>query len=90
MAEKTTRRKRPFASLAIWIVAALLLGFLLFSFLGRDGFQKIDTEQGLELLDGGTVEQAKIIGGNQQRVDLVLSEPFTDGDQDKGTKVRFS
>jgi len=84
------RKRRPFTSVALWIVIALLLGMALFSLLGRDGYQEIDTEQGLELLQGDTVEQAKIIGGNQQRVDLVLSEDFTDGDENKGTKVRFS
>ena len=85
-----SRKRRPFTSVALWIVVALLLGMALFSLLGRDGYQQIDTEQGLELLQGDTVEQAKIIGGNQQRVDLVLSESFTDGEEDKGTKVRFS
>lgn len=48
------------------------------------------TPAGLELLAGDTVEQAKIIDGNQQRVDLVLTEDFKDGDEDKGTQVRFS
>ena len=62
----------------------------MFSLFGRDGYQQIDTQQGLELLAGGTVEQAKIIDGNQQRVDLVLTEPFVDGEEDKGTEVRFS
>jgi cell division protease FtsH len=85
-----SRKRRPFTSVALWIVVALLLGMALFSLLGRDGYQEIDTEQGLELLQGDTVEQAKIIGGNQQRVDLVLSEDFTDGDENKGTKVRFA
>ncbi|MCT1999081.1 ATP-dependent zinc metalloprotease FtsH [Brachybacterium muris] len=87
---KVGKKKRPGAGIALWIILALLLGMTLFSLLGRDGFQQIDTEQGLELLKGGTVEQAKIIGGNQQRVDLVLSEPFKDGEDDKGTQVRFS
>ncbi|WP_241237449.1 ATP-dependent zinc metalloprotease FtsH [Brachybacterium saurashtrense] len=84
------KKRRPFTSIALWIVVALLLGMAMFSLFGRDGYQQIDTEQGLELLQGDTVEQAKIIGGNQQRVDLVLSEDFTDGDENKGTQVRFS
>ncbi|WP_010534253.1 ATP-dependent zinc metalloprotease FtsH [Brachybacterium squillarum] len=87
---KGGRRRRPLASVAIWILVALLLGMALFSLFGRDGFQEVDTEQGLELLEGGTVEQAKIIDGNQQRVDLVLSEDFVDGDENKGTQVQFS
>ena len=53
------RKRRPFTSVALWIVVALLLGMALFSLLGRDGYQQIDTEQGLELLQGDTVEQAK-------------------------------
>ncbi|MCS6712595.1 ATP-dependent zinc metalloprotease FtsH [Brachybacterium sp. EF45031] len=78
-------RKRPSGSVALWLVTALLLGLLAFSFLGRDGYQQIDTQQGLQLLADGQVEQAKIVGGTQQRVDLVLSEEF----EDKGTRVRF-
>src|SRR5690606_41176067 len=75
------REGRPFHLCGLWIVVALLLGMALFSLLGRDGYQQIDTEQGLELLQGETVQQAKIIGGNQQRVDLVLTEDFTDGEE---------
>ncbi|WP_394215989.1 ATP-dependent zinc metalloprotease FtsH [Brachybacterium vulturis] len=85
-----SRKRRPFTGLALWIIIALLLGMAMFSLLGRDGYQQIDTQQGLELLQGGTVEQAKIIDGNQQRVDLVLSEDFVDGEENKGTQVRFS
>ncbi len=84
------RKRRPLSSVALWIIVALLLGMALFSLFGRDGYQQIDTQQGLELLEGGTVEQAKITGGNQQRVDLVLSEDFVDGEENKGTQVRFS
>ncbi|MFQ6484895.1 ATP-dependent zinc metalloprotease FtsH [Brachybacterium epidermidis] len=87
---KPAKKRRPGAGIALWIILALLLGMTLFSLLGRDGFQQIDTEQGLELLEGGTVEQAKIIGGNQQRVDLVLTEDFVDGEDNKGKQVRFS
>lgn len=84
------KKRRPFTSIALWIVVAMLLGMVMFSLFGRDGYQQIDTQQGLELLEGGTVEQAKIIGGNQQRVDLVLTEDFVDGEEDKGKQVRFS
>jgi len=84
-----SKKRRPFG-IALWIIVALLLGMALFSLLGRDGYQQIDTQQGLELLAGDTVEQAKITGGNQQRVDLVLTEDFVDGEENKGTEVRFS
>ena len=83
-------KKKPFLGPAIWIIIALLLGMGLFSLFGRDGFQPIDTEQGLTLLEQGKVEQVKIIDGNQQRVDLVLTEDFKDGKTDKGKQVRFN
>src|SRR5690606_40093512 len=84
------KKRRPFTGIALWIVVALLLGMAMFSLFGRDGYQQIDTQQGLELLAGDTVEQAKIIDGNQQRVDLVLTKDFTEGGENKGTKVRFA
>ena len=84
------KKRRPFTGPALWIIIALLLGMAMFSLFGRDGYQQIDTQQGLELLAGDTVEQAKIIDGNQQRVDLVLTEDFVDGEENKGTEVRFS
>ncbi|HLQ79990.1 MAG TPA: ATP-dependent metallopeptidase FtsH/Yme1/Tma family protein, partial [Brachybacterium sp.] len=84
------KKRRPFTGPALWIIIALLLGMAMFSLFGRDGYQEIDTQQGLELLAGDTVEQAKIIDGNQQRVDLVLTEDFVDGEENKGTEVRFS
>ena len=84
------KKRRPFTGPALWIIIALLLGMAMFSLFGRDGYQQIDTQQGLELLAGETVEQAKIIDGNQQRVDLVLTEDFVDGEENKGTEVRFS
>src|SRR5690625_1696676 len=64
---KSTKKRGPFRGVAIWIIVALLLGLAAFSLFGRDGFEQIDTEQGLELLESGQVEQAKIIDGNQQR-----------------------
>src|SRR5699024_8126951 len=84
------KKRRPFTGPALWIIIALLLGMAMFSLFGRDGYQEIDTQQGLELLAGDTVEQAKIIDGNQQRVDLVLTEDFVDGEENKGTEERFS
>ena len=83
-------RKHAGAGIAIWIALLLLLGLAMFALFGRDGFQSIDTEQGMTLLSEGKVEQAKIIDGNQQRVDLVLKSDFKDGDKNKGRKVRFS
>ncbi|MDO5661873.1 MAG: ATP-dependent zinc metalloprotease FtsH [Brachybacterium sp.] len=79
-------KRSPIPRILIWLSVVMLAGILLFSLLGRDGFEQIDTEQGLELLQGDTVESARIIDGNQQRVDLVLSEDF----EDKGREVQFS
>ncbi|MGY5763637.1 ATP-dependent zinc metalloprotease FtsH [Brachybacterium sp. DNPG3] len=90
MAENKTPRKRPLVSIAIWALVAIILVSILVGVFGRDGYQQIDTQQGLELLEGDTVEQAKIIGGNQQRVDLVLTEAYSVDGTDKGTKVSFS
>ena len=65
---------------------ALLLLLLAFrTFGGSRGPETIDTEQGLELLADGAVEQARIVDGDQ-RVDLTLSE---DLDADTGTSVQF-
>ncbi|HWR85251.1 MAG TPA: ATP-dependent zinc metalloprotease FtsH, partial [Rhodoglobus sp.] len=63
------------AVVAVWIGASLLTG---------SGFREISTQQGLELLEGSTVESAKIVDG-EQRVDLVLSK----ADGDNGERVQF-
>ena len=78
--------KRLFRGPTVWIVVALLLLLLAFrTFGGSRGPETIDTEQGLELLADGAVEQARIVDGDQ-RVDLTLSE---DLDTDTGTSVQF-
>ncbi|WP_199422735.1 ATP-dependent zinc metalloprotease FtsH [Actinotalea solisilvae] len=69
---------------AIWILLAVLILWLGASSFMSTGIQRIDTSDGLELLRGDTVEQAKIVDG-QQRVDLTLSEDFGD----KGRNVQF-
>ncbi len=83
---ENAKKRSPFAGPLVWIIAALLVGLLLFGLLGRDGYRQIDTEQGLALLADGKVKEAEIIDGNQQRVDLVLNEDF----EDKGDHVQFS
>lgn len=80
------KKKSRVGSLWIWSLVLLALAFLAFSVFGRGGFQEIDTEQGMELLQGSTVEQAELIDGNQQKVNLVLTEDF----EDKGKKVTFN
>ncbi|MBG6054898.1 cell division protease FtsH [Salinibacterium sp. CAN_S4] len=63
------------AIVAVWIGSTLLMG---------GGFKVISTQEGLDLLEGNTVESAKIVDG-EQRVDLTLSR----ADGDNGTQVQF-
>src|SRR6187402_2761523 len=51
----------------------LVVGFSLISSLG--GAKQISTQQGLELLEGGTVTEVTTTDGDQ-RVDMTLSEPY--------------
>ncbi|WP_082096081.1 ATP-dependent zinc metalloprotease FtsH [Demequina flava] len=58
------------------VLLAVLLGWLI-SGLFAPSVERIDTSQGLAVLDTGLVEQAKIVDGDQ-RVELVLSEDWVD------------
>ena len=69
---------------AVWIVLAVMILWLGASSFMTTGVQRIDTSDGMRLLAGDTVQQAKIVDG-QQRVDLVLSKAFGD----KGDHVQF-
>ena len=69
---------------AVWIVLAVMILWLGASSFMTTGVQRIDTSDGMHLLAGDTVRQAKIVDG-QQRVDLVLSKAFGD----KGDHVQF-
>jgi len=73
----------------VWIVVALLLLWLGASTLTAPSVRRIDTSAGLELLQGDTVEQAKITEG-QQRVDLTLTEDYKEGDENFGKLVTFN
>ncbi len=68
----------------VWIILAVLILWLGASAFMTSGVQRIDTSDGMALLSGETVEQAKVVEG-QQRVDLVLTEDF----KDKGRHVQF-
>jgi cell division protease FtsH len=63
------------AAAAVWIGASLLTG---------TGFKEVTTQEGLDYLQGNTVESAKITDG-EQRVDLTLSK----ADGENGTQVQF-
>src|SRR5690554_2323738 len=67
----------------VYIAVAIIVVSVGFSLLGGGGFQQIDTQKGMALLNDDKVESAKIIDG-QQRVDLVLKQSG-----DKGKQVQF-
>ena len=69
-----------------WIWIAVAVGVLLIgsSLLTGGGFQKVDTQQGIQYLQGGNVERAVIFDG-EQRVDLTLTSP----DGPLGNEVQF-
>ena len=76
--------KRIFRGPIIYIVLAIAAVWIGSSLLTGSGFREISTQQGLELLQGNTVESAKIVDG-EQRVDLTLSK----ADGENGTQVQF-
>ncbi|TXN30383.1 ATP-dependent zinc metalloprotease FtsH [Lacisediminihabitans profunda] len=64
----------------IYILLAVIVVSVGFSLLSGSGFKEITTKQGLELLKSDKVASAKIVDA-EQRVDLVLTDPGTDGKQ---------
>jgi cell division protease FtsH len=76
--------KRIFKGPVIWIVLGALALLLGFNLLNVNGFREVTTQQGLSLLEGNTVKEVKIVD-IEQRVDLVLNEPF----QTNGERVQF-
>ncbi|WP_275005639.1 ATP-dependent zinc metalloprotease FtsH [Promicromonospora iranensis] len=80
----------------IWILVALIVVTLAISALNQPNVSRIETSQGIELLEGSTVEHALMVDG-EQRVELELSEAYsvTEGEGadaeevDKGTTVEF-
>ena len=81
--------KRIFRGPFVWIVlGAVILFFGIQFLLQSSGFREITTQQGLELLDGSTVDEVNIVDG-EQRVDLTLSEAYVDDEVEYGTQVQF-
>ncbi len=76
--------KKLFRGPLVYILLAVVVVSVGFSLLTGSGFREVTTQQGLEYLEAGEVESAKVIDG-EQRVDLVLSQD--DGD---GTQVQFN
>ena len=82
--KKKPLSKRILSGPWIWIAVAvgvLIIGSSLFT---GGGFQKVDTQKGIEYLQNGNVERAVIFDG-EQRVDLTLSSP----DGALGNEVQF-
>lgn len=88
--------KKLLSGPVIWILVALVVVTLAISALNQPNVSRIETSQGIELLEGGTVEHALMVDG-EQRVELELSEAYTstegEGDAaedvDHGTTVEF-
>lgn len=88
--------KKLLSGPVIWIVVALVVVTLAISALNQPNVSRIETSQGIELLEGSTVEHALMVDG-EQRVELELSEAYTstegEGDAaeevDHGTTVEF-
>jgi cell division protease FtsH len=82
------KAKSFFKGPGIWIVVVIGMLLVAFATLAPGGAARIDTDKGLELLEGNQVEQAKIFDG-ENRVDLVLKENLQLNGQDKGKSVQF-
>ncbi|GAA4694715.1 cell division protease FtsH [Promicromonospora umidemergens] len=88
--------KKLLSGPVIWILVALVVVTLAISALNQTNVSRIETSQGIELLNGSTVEHALMVDG-EQRVELELSEAYsvTEGEGedaeevDKGTTVEF-
>ena len=79
------KSKSFFKGPVIWIALALAALLIILPALSSgSGASQVDTKVGLELLEDNKVEQAKIYDGDQ-RVDLLLKEPY----EDKGENVQF-
>jgi cell division protease FtsH len=81
--------KRIFRGPLIWFLVGIVVLIVAFQFIGNlGGFKEVTTQQGLELLAGDTVDEVKVVDG-EQRVDLTLSDGFSAEDVDYGTQVQF-
>jgi cell division protease FtsH len=76
--------KRIFRGPIIYIVLAIAAVWIGSTLLTGSGFKQITTQEGLSLLKGNTVQNAKIVDG-EQRVDLTL----TAADGTNGKQVQF-
>ncbi|GMA22924.1 hypothetical protein GCM10025864_06830 [Luteimicrobium album] len=80
--------KRILSGPIIWVVVALIVLWAAFSVLARPKVERIDTYQGIELLNEGKVESALIVDGDQ-RVQLDLKSDFEADGKNYGKSVQF-
>jgi cell division protease FtsH len=76
--------KRIFRGPVVYIVIAIIAVVVGSAAFSGTGFKEVSVKHGLELLENGSVESAKIVDG-EQRVDLVLAKE----DGANGTQVQF-
>ncbi|MGC5627507.1 ATP-dependent zinc metalloprotease FtsH [Georgenia sp. Z1344] len=80
-----------------WVIGALLVVVVLVPFFSGGRVSPIDTSQGMEVLRGDTVEQARV-NDTTQRVELTLTEDLvapngdegSDNNENYGTSVEFT
>lgn len=73
----------------LWILLPIIILIFGLSFLRGGGVQTIPTSEGIELLRGETIQSAEVTEG-YQRVELELTEPYTDAEgEDRGDHVQF-
>ncbi len=73
----------------LYVILGAIILIVGFNLLNTTGFQRVTTQEGIELLGGKTVESVKVVDG-EQRVDLTLDEPYVDDNEvDKGKLVQF-
>ncbi len=81
--------KKIFKGPIVWIIVVVALLLIAFSTLTSGGSSRINTKDGLDLLNKNQVVSAKIFNG-EDRVDLVLKNDYTTPDGTKaGKNVQF-
>lgn len=80
---------RPFwQSPWLWVVVVALLAVTMFQLFAGAGSQTIDTKDGMQILNGNTVEYATIVD-NTQQVKLKLSSDYSATDPDTGRTKNY-
>ena len=67
----------------MWIALAVLAVLIIGSMLGSNGYKKVDTALALQAIDANQVQQAKLVGGNDQQLELTLKDGVKIKDSNK-------